>query len=69
VTGAGGVLKWVLIDSGVGDVLAATLRATALPAVLVAFIVAAMLRLLQGSATVTMLSAAGLVAALVQGTG
>lgn len=64
VTGAGGVLKQVLIDSGVGDVLAGWLVATRLPGLLLAFLIAAAVRLMQGSATVAMLTAAGLVAGL-----
>jgi Gnt-I system low-affinity gluconate transporter len=64
VTGAGGVLKQVLIDSGVGQVLADRLVATGLPSLLLAFAIAAAMRLMQGSATVAMLTAAGLVAAM-----
>jgi Gnt-I system low-affinity gluconate transporter len=64
VTSAGGVLKQVLIDSGVGDVFADALTATNLPPLLLAFLTAAAVRLMQGSATVAMLTAAGLVAAL-----
>jgi Gnt-I system low-affinity gluconate transporter len=64
VTGAGGALKQVLIDSGVGDALAATLAATNLPPLALAFVTAAAVRLMQGSATVAMLTAGGLVAAL-----
>ena len=64
VTAAGGVLKQVLIDSGVGDVLADRLTATELPTLLLAFIIAAAVRVMQGSATVAMLTAGGLVAAL-----
>jgi Gnt-I system low-affinity gluconate transporter len=66
VTGAGGVLKQVLIDSGVGRLLAQAAGTSSLPPVLAAFLVAAVLRLIQGSATVAMLTAAGLVASLVQ---
>lgn len=64
VTGAGGVLKQVLIDSGVGDVLSEFLARTELPSLLLAFIIASAVRLMQGSATVAMLTAGGLVAAL-----
>jgi len=64
VTAAGGVLKQVLIDSGVGDVFADALMATNLPPLVLAFLIAAAVRLVQGSATVAMLTAAGLVAAL-----
>jgi Gnt-I system low-affinity gluconate transporter len=64
VTSAGGVLKQVLIDSGIGDLVAAGLSDTALPPLLLAFIAAALVRVMQGSATVAMLTAGGLVAAL-----
>jgi Gnt-I system low-affinity gluconate transporter len=67
VTSAGGVLKQVLIDSGVGDVFADALMATNLPPLVLAFLTAAAVRLMQGSATVAMLTAAGLVAALLGG--
>jgi Gnt-I system low-affinity gluconate transporter len=65
VTGAGGVLKQVLVDSGVGTMLANKLQQTHLSPLLFAFIAAAALRVMQGSATVAMLTAAGLVAAAV----
>jgi Gnt-I system low-affinity gluconate transporter len=65
VTGAGGALKQVLVDSGVGKVLADRLAATDLPSLVLAFVIAATVRTMQGSATVAMLTAAGLVAALI----
>ena len=65
VTGAGGVFKQVLIDSGAGDAVASSLTAAALPTVVLAWVVAAIIRVLQGSATVAMITAAGLVAPLV----
>lgn len=64
VTAAGGVLKQVLIDSGVGDVMSEILSATNLPGLMLAFIIASAVRIMQGSATVAMLTAGGLVAAL-----
>jgi Gnt-I system low-affinity gluconate transporter len=64
VTGAGGALKQVLIDSGVGQALADALATSNWPSLLLAFVIAAAVRIMQGSATVAMLSAAGLVAAL-----
>jgi Gnt-I system low-affinity gluconate transporter len=64
VTSAGGVLKQVLIDSGVGEVFTNALTAANLPPLLLAFLAAAAVRLMQGSATVAMLTAAGLVSAL-----
>jgi Gnt-I system low-affinity gluconate transporter len=66
VTGAGGVLKQILIDSGVGTMLAEGLEISSVPPILAAFLIAALLRLMQGSATVAMLTAAGLVGSLIQ---
>lgn len=66
VTGAGGILKQVLIDSGVGAVIESLLSGTGLPSLLLAFIVAAALRLMQGSATVAMLAGASLVSVMLE---
>ena len=52
VTGAGGVFKQVLIDSGVGAALGNMLAGSGLPVVVLAFIMAAAVRVIQGSATV-----------------
>jgi len=62
ITGAGGVFKQVLIDSGVGQDLAEAVSATGMPIILFAFIVAFLVRIAQGSATVAMITAAGLTA-------
>ena len=51
VTGAGGVFKQVLVDSGVGQALGNMLAGTGLPIVILAFILAAAVRVIQGSAT------------------
>ncbi len=59
ITGAGGVFKQVLIDSGVGDVLADLMASSAIHPVLLAFALAAVIRIAQGSATVAMITAAG----------
>ncbi len=61
VTGAGGVFKQVLVDSGVGQALGNMLAGTGLPIVILAFILAAAVRVIQGSATVAMLTACGLI--------
>lgn len=61
VTGAGGVFKQVLIDSGVGEALGNYLAGSGLPIVVLAFILAAAVRVIQGSATVAMLTACGLI--------
>lgn len=62
VTGAGGIFKQVLIDSGVADVLGEKIAASPLPPILLAFAISAVVRIAQGSATVAMVTAAGLMA-------
>jgi len=62
ITGAGGTFKQVLIDSGVGQKLGEAVAATQMPLVLFAFIIAFLVRIAQGSATVSMITAAGLTA-------
>ncbi|WP_371396716.1 gluconate:H+ symporter [Fretibacter rubidus] len=62
VTGAGGVFKQILVDSGAGKALAEALSAGSMPLLLFAFLVAGIVRVAQGSATVAMITAAGLTA-------
>ncbi|MFC3040796.1 GntP family permease [Virgibacillus xinjiangensis] len=69
VTGAGGVFKQVLIDSGVGDVLGEMMAGSPLPPILLAFLIAAVVRVAQGSATVSMVTAAGLISPVIEITG
>jgi Gnt-I system low-affinity gluconate transporter len=66
VTGAGGVFKQILIDSGVGQVLGDMMAGSPLPPILLAFLIAAAVRVAQGSATVSMVTAAGLMAPLIE---
>ena len=66
VTGAGGVFKQVLIDSGVGDVLGEMMGDSALPPIVLAFLIATAVRVAQGSATVAMVTAAGLITPLLE---
>lgn len=66
VTGAGGVFKQILIDSGVGQVLGDMMSASGLPYLVLAFVIAALIRVAQGSATVAMVTAAGLVGPILQ---
>lgn len=61
ITGAGGVFKEVLVDSGVGDMLATTMSEIGLPVILLAWLIAAAVRITQGSATVAMITAAGII--------
>ncbi|RZV37084.1 MAG: gluconate transporter, partial [Acidimicrobiales bacterium] len=65
VTGAGGAFKQVLTDSGAGNDLAALLFGTGITPVILGFVLALVFRLLQGSATVAMTAAAGLMASLI----
>jgi Gnt-I system low-affinity gluconate transporter len=62
VTGAGGAFKQVLVDTGAGAALAEATLALDMGAITAGFILAAITRVAQGSATVAMLTAAGLCA-------
>ncbi|MFM2395200.1 MAG: hypothetical protein RLZZ546_3183 [Bacteroidota bacterium] len=62
VTGAGGVFKQILVDTGAGKMIAELLQNFGLGLVFFAFISATIIRVLQGSATVAMITAGGLVA-------
>jgi len=64
VTACGGVLRYVLQDSGLGEVIGEAVSGRAMPLVVVAFIVAALVRISVGSATVAMTTAAGIIAAM-----
>ncbi len=60
VTGAGGVLKQVLIDSGMGDQLAQAVASSPINPLVLAWLIAALVRITQGSATVAMITSAGI---------
>ena len=64
VTASGGVLRYMLQYSGLGDVIGNAVSSAALPMVVVAFVVAALVRISVGSATVAMTMAAGIIAAM-----
>jgi len=68
LTGAGGVFKQMLINTGSGDMLANYFSEMGLSTLFFAFIVAALVRILQGSATVAMITAAGVTAPLLLST-
>lgn len=65
IIGAGGAFKQVIVDCGVGQYAGQLLAQSALSPLLVAYVVAAALRMAQGSATVAIITAAGIVAPLV----
>lgn len=64
VTACGGVLRYVLQDSGLGEVIGNAVAGSAMPLVVVAFVVAALVRMSVGSATVAMTMGAGIIAAM-----
>lgn len=61
ITGAGGMFGGVLRASGIGNALAESLDAIGLPVIVAGFVIAAIVRLAQGSATVALTTAAALV--------
>lgn len=65
ITGAGGSFGRVLTESGVGDALAEAIASISLPAFLVPFIIATLVRIAQGSGTVAMITAASVTAPLI----
>lgn len=66
ITGAGGVLKQILVDSGIGKIMAESMADSALPPILLAWLLAAVVRVTQGSATVAMITAAGIIAPVLE---
>ena len=62
VTGAGGALGNVLRESGAGDYIAQQIAHLPLPPLLLPFLVATLVRLVQGSGTVAMITAASITA-------
>ncbi|MCY6957115.1 GntP family permease [Clostridium brassicae] len=61
VTG-GGALGMVLRDSGTGNYIAKVIADSNMPAILIPFIIASLVRLIQGSGTVSMITAASITA-------
>ena len=64
LTGAGGVFKQMLVNTGTGEMLASYFAEAGISILLFAFMAAAVVRILQGSATVAMITAAGITAPL-----
>lgn len=62
VTGAGGMFGGVLRSSGIGQALADVLEGLGIPLILAGFLIAGVMRVAQGSATVALTTAAGLIA-------
>ncbi|MEV8435957.1 GntP family permease [Actinosynnema sp. NPDC051121] len=69
ITGAGGMFGAVLRAGGIGDALSDGLADVGMPVFVAGFVIAAALRIAQGSATVALTTAAGLVQPVVQAGG
>jgi gluconate transporter len=67
IMGGGGAFKQVIVDSGVGPYAGKLLAASSISPLVVAYLIAAAMRIAQGSATVAIITAAGIVAPLVKG--
>jgi len=66
IMGGGGSFKQVIVDSGVGLYAGRLLAASSISPLVVAYLIAAAMRVAQGSATVAIITAAGIVAPVVK---
>ncbi len=69
IVGAGGALKQVLIDSGVGNYIGNLVKDSNLSPLVLAWLIASVIRIAVGSATVAAMTAGGIVAPLIAVTG
>lgn len=69
ITGAGGMFGGVLRASGIGDALSGALADIGMPVFVAGFLISTALRVAQGSATVALITAAGLVQPAIQAAG
>jgi len=69
IVAAGGGFKQVLVDTGIGTMLADWAKTTGVSTILLAWILAVLIRLATGSATVAMTTACGIVAPIAQASG
>lgn len=63
ITG-GGIIRWVLQDCGMGDIIGPALERSGLPLILIAFLIAALIRASVGATVVAMTMAAGIMASM-----
>jgi len=66
IVGAGGGFKQTLVDTGIGGVLAKAIAGSSVSPLLLAWVVAVLIRLATGSATVATVTASGILAPLAQ---
>lgn len=64
VIASGGVIRWMLQDAGIGELIGPVLEKSGLPLVLAAFLIAALVRVSVGSAVVAMTMASGIIATM-----
>ncbi|MFL6560373.1 MAG: gluconate:H+ symporter [Bacillus sp. (in: firmicutes)] len=69
VIGAGGAFKQVLVDSGIADYIKDLTSGWDISPIILAWLIAALLRIALGSATVAVMTAAGVVLPIVQSSG
>ncbi|MCG8157010.1 gluconate transporter [Brenneria goodwinii] len=69
ILGGGGAFKQVLVDSGVDKYIAAMMEGSSISPILLAWLIAATLRIALGSATVAAITAGGIAAPLIASTG
>jgi len=65
VTGGGGALGQIIKDSGLGSYIAEVLVSSGIPVIILPFVIATLIRFIQGSGTVAMTTAASITAAIV----
>lgn len=63
ITG-GGIIRWVLQNAGIGEIIGPALEKSGLPLIIIAFLIAALIRTSVGAAVVAMTMAAGIMATM-----
>ncbi len=66
IVGAGGGYKGVLVDTGVGDIIGDFVRSSSISVLLLAWLIAAFVRIATGSATVAIITTAGILGPVMQ---
>lgn len=64
VIASGGVIRWMLQDSGLGNIIGPILESSSMPLILVAFLIALLVRASVGSLIVAMTMASGIMASM-----
>ena len=64
VIASGGVIRWMLQDSGLGNIIGPILESSSMPLILIAFLIALLVRASVGSSIVAMTMASGIMASM-----